>query len=608
MGIIRLLPENIANQIAAGEVVQRPASVVKELLENAVDAGAKHIKLIVKDGGKGLIQVIDDGIGMDETDARLSFERHATSKIKSSDDLFRITTKGFRGEALASIAAVAQVEMKTRPHDRELGTLIKIEGSEVKMQQAVQTAAGTSVAVKNLFFNVPARRKFLKSAQVEMRHIIDEFQRVALAYPEIEFTLIHNGNELYRLFPSNLLRRITSVFGNKMEERLVPLNEETEYVKIYGYTGKPEYAKLKRGEQFFFVNKRFIKSSYLHNAVMKAYEGLLQEKRIPPYFIYFEIAPEHIDINIHPTKTEIKFDDEYTVYNILRASTRRALGQFNQMPSLDFDVMPELNLHVPRKTGTKNSEPKINVDPHFNPFKEENARPFAPGRFPDKASRQAIDRFSRFIMPETSFTPVISNDKDSLFDLNREIIEPETETLQWADKIIVVPLPEGIMFVHQHRAHVSVLFDEFYQYLKRGKIPSQQLMFPLHPDLLDTEIGWIEKNRDKFERSGFAWHKEKNNFHFTAIPAGFNEKQAMDFVENLIASLNEDLPEEEDAVNRFLAVSLALSSAVRPGQKLNTEERYNLVKALFRLPEPQFSPSGKRNFVILDENRIEKLF
>ncbi len=608
MGIIRLLPEHIANQIAAGEVVQRPASVVKELLENAVDAGAKHIKLIVKDGGKSLIQVIDDGIGMDETDARMSFERHATSKIKSSEDLFRIKTKGFRGEALASIAAVAHVEMKTRPHDRELGTLIKIEGGEFKLQEAIQTAPGTSVAVKNLFFNVPARRKFLKSPQVEMRHIIDEFQRVALAYPELEFTLIHNGNELYRLFPSNLLRRITSVFGNKMEERLLPLNEETEYIKIYGYTGKPEFAKLKRGEQFFFVNKRFIKSPYLHSAVMKAYEGLLREKRIPPYFIYFEIEPEHIDINIHPTKTEIKFDDEYTVYNILRASTRRALGQFNQMPSLDFDTMPELNFDKPVKSSGIRREPKINVDPAFNPFKTGTDKPFVSKPAFEKPSRKAIENFSEFMQaPKNDFFPA-KEEKISAEIFSKEEIKGDIESMQWLDKYILTHTRTGIIMINQHRAHVSILFEEYYKNLSAGKIPSQQLMFPLIPDLLDSEIELIEKNKTLFERTGLSGENEGGTFRFTAIPAGLKESQVLDFVENLIASLSEDLPIDRDDMNRFLALKLAMASAVRNGQKLNSDERQNLIAQLFSLPEPELTPSGKRNFIILSENQIEKLF
>jgi DNA mismatch repair protein MutL len=603
MGIIRLLPENIANQIAAGEVVQRPASVVKELLENAVDAGAKHIKLIVKDGGKSLIQVVDDGTGMDETDARLSFERHATSKIKTSEDLFRITTKGFRGEALASIAAVSQVEMKTRPHDKELGTLIKIEGGAFKVQEPVQTPAGTSVAVKNLFFNVPARRKFLKSQQVEMRHIIDEFQRVALAYPEIEFTLIHNGNEVYRLFPSNLLRRITSVFGGKMEERLLPLNEDTEYIKIYGYTGKPEFAKLKRGEQFFFVNKRFIKSAFLHSAVMKAYEGLLQEKKIPSYFIYFEIAPEHIDINIHPTKTEIKFDDEYTVYNILRASTRRALGQFNQMPSIDFDRMPELNLTAPKRKASINREPKINVNPDFNPFKSDTA-PFAKPVF-DKTSKKAVENYLEFIKPPAHTENELTSNKE-LFHQNE--ITAENENFQWQDKYIVTSTRQGIIIINQHDAHVSILFDEFYGNLRHGNIPSQQLMFPLNPDLLASEAELIDKNKTLFERAGFAWTSKDGNLMFTAVPAGINDKQTLDFIENMIAALSEDLPTDEDEINRFLAMKLALSAAIRPGQKLTAGERQNLIARLFALPRPEFTPSGKRNFIILSENQIDKLF
>ena len=600
MGKIHLLPEHIANQIAAGEVVQRPASVVKELLENAIDAGAKHIKLIVKDGGKSLIQVVDDGSGMDETDARLSFERHATSKIKSSEDLFRITTKGFRGEALASIAAVAHVEMKTRPHDKDIGTYIRIEGSEVKEQSPVQTAAGTSVAVKNLFFNVPARRKFLKSAQVEMRHIIDEFQRVALAYPELAFTLIHNGREVYRLYPSNLLRRITAIFGNKMEERLVPVNEETDYVKIYGYTGKPEFAKLKRGEQFFFVNKRFIKSSYLHSAVMKAYEGMLAEKKIPPYFLYFEIDPSHIDINIHPTKTEIKFDDEYTVYSILQASIRRALGQFGQVNAINFDRLPGLEIDKP-SPGKYVPEPKIHVDKDFNPFREETSAP-APRNIPDKPSRQAIENFREFLSPQDLTPP----GTEPLFSAEKPA-EDDTATLQWAGKYIITYTQQGILLIHQHRAHFSVLFHEFYGYLKNGPVAAQQLMFPLQPDLLPGETEMIEKHGELFTRAGFQWKRDGDRIAFTALPAGLRDDQALDFIEQMLASLQEGLPPDEP-VTRLIARKLASAAAVRPGQKLTPNERQSLIARLFSLPEPQFSPSGKRNFIILDEKEITKRF
>jgi DNA mismatch repair protein MutL len=605
MGKIRLLPENIANQIAAGEVVQRPASVVKELLENAIDADAKHIKLIVKDGGKSLVQVVDDGSGMDETDARMSFERHATSKIRSSEDLFRIVTKGFRGEALASIAAVAHVEMKTKPPGRPVGTFIRIEGGKITAQEPVQTQAGTSVAVKNLFFNVPARRKFLKSPQVEMRHIIDEFQRVALAYPEREFTLIHNGNEVYRLFPGNTLQRITAIFGKKIEERILPLHEETDYIKINAYVGKPEFAKLKRGEQFFFVNRRFIKSPYLHSAVMKAYEGLLQEKRIPAYFIFFEIDPQHIDINIHPTKTEIKFDDEYTVYNILTASVRRALGQFNQMPSLDFDADPSLNFDAIRSKKIPR-EPKISVDPSFNPFKENTSEP-GKTTFRKPSSRE-IENFTELLNATSPHEnpPVFTS---GVFDENNSATG-ENLSLQWNDKFIVTFTRSGLVIIRQYPAHVSVLYEDFIQKLAGtdGSIPSQQLMFPLEPGLLPGEIEIIEQNKHLFLRAGFRWQTDGNKIGFTAIPSGLNDSQSSEVIEKLLADISDDIPSNTKAVNRIIAMTLAKSAAVKSGQKLNEEARQNLIARLFSLPEPRISPCGKKNFIILNSREIENKF
>ncbi|HET8838567.1 MAG TPA: DNA mismatch repair endonuclease MutL, partial [Flavobacteriaceae bacterium] len=337
MDIIQLLPDHVANQIAAGEVVQRPASVIKELLENAVDAGATTISLIVKEAGKTLVQVTDNGKGMSVTDARMSFERHATSKIRTAQDLFQLHTKGFRGEALASIAAISQVELKSRQEDDETGTLLKIEGSEVQAQEVCVCSKGTSISVKNLFYNIPARRNFLKSTAVELRHCIDEFQRVAMAHPNIAFSMYHNGTELFLLSPGNYRQRIVGIFGGKTNEKLVPVKEETDLLKISGFVGKPEFAKRTRGEQFFFVNDRFIKSQYLHHAVNSAFEGLLRDKAHPSYFLYLEVNPQSIDINIHPTKTEIKFDDEHSLYAILRSSVKHSLGQFSVAPVLDFE-------------------------------------------------------------------------------------------------------------------------------------------------------------------------------------------------------------------------------------------------------------------------------
>ncbi|MEX0289997.1 MAG: DNA mismatch repair endonuclease MutL, partial [Flavobacteriaceae bacterium] len=365
--IIQLLPDHVANQIAAGEVVQRPASVVKELMENSIDAGATSVKLIIKEGGKTLIQVVDDGIGMSPTDARMSFERHATSKIKGAQDLFHLNTKGFRGEALASIAAIAHVEMQTKPSSDELGTNLRIEGSKIISQDVVAAPKGTSIGVKNLFFNIPARRNFLKSNQVELRHVTDEFHRVALAHPSVSFNFYNNGSELFNLPATSYRKRIVHIFGSKTNEKLVPVKEETQVVKVDGFICKPEFAKKSRGEQFFFVNNRFIKSPYLHHAVVNAFEGLIKPDAFPGYFLYLEVDTSSIDINIHPTKTEVKFDDEQTIYAILRSTVKHSLGQFNVAPVLDFEK--DQNLETPyayKNMGVQ--PPKVTVDARFNPF------------------------------------------------------------------------------------------------------------------------------------------------------------------------------------------------------------------------------------------------
>ncbi|MGG7036887.1 MAG: DNA mismatch repair endonuclease MutL, partial [Flavobacterium sp.] len=413
--IIQLLPDHVANQIAAGEVVQRPASVVKELLENAVDAKATDIKLIVKDAGKSLIQVIDNGVGMNVTDSRLCFARHATSKIRHAEDLFAIHTKGFRGEALASIAAIAHVEMKTRQEQDELGTHIIVEGSKFVAQDPAVVPKGTSFAVKNLFFNIPARRNFLKSETVEQRHVVDEFQRVAMAHPNIHFTLYHNGSELFNLPVSNLRQRIVNIFSGKTNEKLVPVNEETEIVKLHGFIGKPEFSKKNRGEQFFFVNHRYIKSGYLHHAVMAAYEGLLKDGAQPSYFLYLEVPPHTIDINIHPTKTEIKFDDEHALYAILRSSIKHSLGQFNVAPVLDFDRDP--NLDTPYQYQNKSAEyPTIQVDSNFNPFADEK---------PVKTSASSFSSYNKKVPAQPSWESLYVDLKQSGQEISEMTFENE---------------------------------------------------------------------------------------------------------------------------------------------------------------------------------------
>ena len=495
--IIQLLPDHVANQIAAGEVVQRPASVVKELIENSIDAGATSIKLLIKDAGKTLIQVIDDGKGMSVTDARLSFERHATSKIKEAQDLFNLNTKGFRGEALASIAAIAHVELKTKEENEELGTQIKIEGSEIVAQETISTAKGTSIAVKNLFFNIPARRNFLKSDTIETRHIVDEFQRVAMAHPSISFLLHHNNNEIYHLKKSNLRKRIVAIFGSKMNEKLVPISEQTDIITINGFVAKPEFSKKKRGEQFFFVNNRFIKSSYLNHAVVNAFEGLLEHGSHPSYFLYLDVPPSSIDINIHPTKTEIKFDNEKALYAILRATVKHSLGQYNVAPVLDFDR--DANLDTPYNYSKKgsNSTPPITVDPNFNPFKTE-------AEYSSKPTQNSSSNHQSDFKKDTGSWEALYTNTQTIETAHQEqlfetVQETETgKTFQIQKKYLLSSIKSGVVLINQSLAHQRVLYEEFLENITVKEASSQQLLFPVNISFLELAeriLGGYRPNR-----------------------------------------------------------------------------------------------------------------
>lgn len=480
--IIQLLPDSVANQIAAGEVIQRPASVVKELLENALDAGATEISLIIKEAGKTLIQVVDNGKGMSETDTRLCFEKHATSKIKSADDLFALHTMGFRGEALASIAAIAHVELKTRLADNEIGTQLEIEGSNIISQTSCQHQTGTSIAVKNLFYNVPARRNFLKSNTAELRHIIDEFQRVVLVSPQTEFTFYNNGQILFQLKPSLLRQRIVHVFGNNYSERLVPLEQKTEYVQISGFVGKPEFAKT-RGEQFFFVNGRFIKHAYFHHAVANTFQELIPENAIPSYFIYLEVDPKSIDVNIHPTKVEVNFLDKQLIYAFLGSSIKKALAENNLTPTLDFETEPSLNFDFPKDKPIR--PPQIKINPDYNPFETENKRPYKEKQ-PTKNTDnwEALYRVQRQESSEnTTAFPEIENTNIRAFEENTQTI------IQSGLTYIVSSVKSGLMIINQQLAHERILFERYLERFKNGKSPSQQLLFPvqLHFSVTDSE-------------------------------------------------------------------------------------------------------------------------
>ena len=614
--IIQLLPDHVANQIAAGEVVQRPASVVKELLENAVDARATDIKLIIKDAGKSLVQVIDNGLGMSVTDARLCFERHATSKIRQAEDLFSLHTKGFRGEALASIAAIAHVEMKTKPDQEELGTQIIIEGSKLMSQDVAVLPKGTSFSVKNLFFNIPARRNFLKSEIVEFRHIVDEFQRVVLAHPNIHFTFYHNGSDMFNLPPSNFRQRIVNVFSGKTNEKLVPVLEETEIVGISGFVSKPEFAKKNRGEQFFFVNNRFIKSGYLHHAIMAAYDGLLKDGCQPSYFLYLNVPPHTIDINIHPTKTEIKFDDEHALYSILRSAIKHSLGQFNVTPALDFDR--DSNLDTPYHY--KNLEaavPTVQFDGNFNPFSEGKPnRHFASDPYksskPDMAHWESLyvglRNDSETVTQHNGVALETEEVTASLFDDNE--IEPVVhKTYQIHRKYIVNPIKSGMVIVDQQRAHQRVLYEQFLINMTVQHASSQQLLFPLHLYFSNDEMQLITELQTALINTGFVFEASiDNQIVISGLPVKVTESEASMVLEQLLSDLHDGIPESSFSQNDSIAKSMAKSLAVKTGTYLTQKEQENLVNGLFACKEPNVSPFQKPTFITMRVEDLDKKF
>jgi DNA mismatch repair protein MutL len=608
--IIQLLPDHVANQIAAGEVVQRPASVVKELLENAVDAKATDIKLIIKDAGKSLVQVIDNGLGMSVTDARLCFERHATSKIRQAEDLFSLHTKGFRGEALASIAAIAHVEMKTKQDQEELGTHIVIEGSKFVSQDVAVLPKGTSFSVKNLFFNIPARRNFLKSETVEHRHIVDEFQRVALAHPNIHFTYYHNGSDLFNLPQSNSRQRIVNIFSGKTNEKLVPVQEETEIVSIQGFVSKPEFAKKNRGEQFFFVNDRFIKSGYLHHAVMAAYEGLLKDGAQPSYFLYLNVPPNTIDINIHPTKTEIKFDDEHALYAILRSAIKHSLGQFNVAPILDFDRDSNLDTPYNYKNAVS-STPTIQVDRAFNPFSDETPNK----HFTTYRKTENTANWESLYVGLKQDTEEIGNlelESDevtgSLFNEN-EIEQATNKTYQIHKKYIVNPIKSGMVIVDQQRAHQRVLYEQFLTNMTVNQASSQQLLFPLNLFFSKSEMKLISELQLSLFNTGFVF-EATNDDHvvISGLPINVTESEVSILLEQLLSDLQDGIPESSFSQNDSIAKSMAKSLAVKIGTYLTEKEQENLVNGLFACKEPNVSPFQKPTFITMRVEDLDKKF
>ncbi len=588
--IIQLLPDHVANQIAAGEVVQRPASVIKELIENAVDSGATSIQVIVKDAGRSLIQVIDNGSGMSVTDVRMAFERHATSKIRKTEDIYNIHTKGFRGEALASIAAVAQVETKTRRDEEEVGSQLVIEGGEVRSQDPVVCPVGTSIAVKNLFYNVPARRNFLKSNQVEFRHIQDEFQRVSMAHENISFFLHHNDAEIYHLKAGNLKQRITQIFGKKLSAQIISVEEDTEIVKVKGFVGKPDAAKKSRGEQFFFVNNRFIRSGYLHNAIVDAFESLLPTGYSPSYFLYLELDPSKIDINIHPTKTEIKFEDEALIYTILRAAVKHALGQFNVIPSLDFEQDPNWAFIPSATENTEIKMPEITVDSSFNPFEHQQTRSPKPSDI-----RANMDFYKDAVELE-----IENNHAHQLFE--SEDFQDSFDVIQWMNQYLIVEYRGELLIIDQHRAHQKILFEKFI-HSNNGSALVQQMLFPIELELSPNDRQKLINVEHQLLSFGFDISLDEETIQINAIPVDVQQEDVvsifMDFIEEL------EYQESIELENTFAKI-LAKNAAVKKGVALKSEQMQTLVEELLRLTNPNYTPYGRPIFVQMNTADIKK--
>ncbi|MCX2739678.1 DNA mismatch repair endonuclease MutL [Pontibacter anaerobius] len=615
--IIHLLPDFLANQIAAGEVVQRPASVVKELLENAIDAQATNIQLIVKEAGKQLVQVVDNGVGMTETDARMCFERHATSKIRSTEDLFRIRTMGFRGEAMASIGAVAQVELKTRPQNAETGTKLLIEGSEVVLQEPVVTPEGTSIAVKNLFYNVPARRNFLKSNAVEMRHVLEEFQRVALAYPEITLTLHHNDMEVFNLPATKLSQRIVSIFGSAYKNQMAYCEEDTGFLVVKGYVGKPEHAKKTRGEQFFYVNNRYVKSGYLNHAVMTAFEGLVAKENHPFYVLFIDIDPEKIDINVHPTKTEIKFEDEKTVYAIVHAAVKRALGAYNIAPSLDFEQ--DVNfapLQPIRLQGGFNSE-------------------FEPERNTGGSSSGGGSPFPGFTPPATTTKRATSRGWEQLYEPMKEVEQEERvsmassgtgllsdafaasdaapastkKAIQIHQKYLLVQVKSGMMVIDQQAAQERILYEKYMASLQKKTGASQALLFPQTVELSATDAVLIKELAAEFKDMGFQFEDfGGNTIILNGIPADVQAADEKELLEELVEQYKNNSATLKLDKRENLARAMAKRLSARTLARMSDLEMNSLVDKLFACQVPNYTPGGQKTLVIMELSQLHDLF
>lgn len=595
--LIKLLPDHVANQIAAGEVVQRPSSVVKELLENSIDSGAKKISLLIKESGRTLIQVVDNGCGMSEKDALICFQRHSTSKITNAADLFNLSTKGFRGEALASIAAISHTELITKNNTSEIGTFIKIEGNKITQNKSIVANEGSSISVKNLFYNVPARRNFLKSDNVEVRHIINEFHRVALAHPEIHFEFENNENQLFSLPISNIRQRIVNIFGSKSNEKLVPVNETTEVLKLSGFIFKPEFSKKSRGEQFFFVNNRFIKSPYLNHAVNSAFEGLINTGYNASYFLFLDVDPKRIDINIHPTKTEIKFDDDHTIYAILRSAIKHSLGQFNISPILDFDR--DKNLDIPYKYASMTSTNNIDVEVNhnFNPFdKNQNELNF-------KDLNQSKDNQQ---LEYSAFQGELNTQLDLDGDLTNK---SSSSVFQLKNKYLVNKIKSGLVIINQNRAHQRILYENFLKYITVQGNDSQKLIYPVEVQLSIKEIAIIENFKTQLNNSGFLFDTINNEtLSFSSLPSSIEKENLESIIRSLLDNINNEIPDDNFSQTDMISKSLSKSMAIKNGQHLSASEMDFIVNGLFACKEPNISPFNKRTYITLTKEDLDNKF
>ncbi|MDC1492941.1 DNA mismatch repair endonuclease MutL [Flavobacteriaceae bacterium] len=596
--LIKLLPDHVANQIAAGEVVQRPSSVVKELLENSIDSGAKKISLFIKDSGRSLIQVIDNGCGMSEKDAIICFERHSTSKITNAADLFNLSTKGFRGEALASIAAISHTELITKNKASEIGTFIRIEGNKIIQNKPIVSNQGSSISVKNLFYNVPARRNFLKSDNVEVRHIINEFHRVALAHPEIHFEFDNNDSQLFSLPISNIRQRIVNIFGSKSNEKLVPVDESTEVLQLSGFIFKPKYSKKSRGEQFFFVNNRFIKSPYLNHAVNSAFEGLINTGYNASYFLFLDVDPKRIDINIHPTKTEIKFDDDHTIYAILRSAIKHSLGQFNISPILDFDR--DKNLDIPYKYASMPASANIDIDVNhsFNPFES------------DRNDSKSKNTPSNFTKDQDIVYSSLSDDLNSQFDMNKALNKDSMPTVfQLRNKYLVNKIKSGLVIINQNRAHQRILYENFLKYITVQGNESQKLLYPIDIQLSIKEIAIIENFKTQLNNSGFLFDSVNNDtLSFSSLPNSVEEGNLDLVIRSLLDNITNEIPDDNFSQTDMISKSLAKSMAIKNGQNLNANEMEYIVNGLFACKEPNTSPFNKRTYITLTKEDLDNKF